>query len=211
MPSKAKVVIIASVAIATAIGYWAWSRAGASEPKGDGKRAQVVPVKTATVDVRSIPIQIRAIGQVEASSTVNVNPQVGGQITRIDFQEGDVVRKGQVLFNIDPRVSQTDVAQADANYQRALATASQAQANLAKDQATARNAGRRATLCATRRFRRGLALAVRHGEDDLGDRGSDRQGRPGRGELRAEGGCGAEGRARRRQSAARVHDGDGSR
>jgi multidrug efflux system membrane fusion protein len=140
MPSRAKLILIAAIALATFAGLWTWSRAGASEPKGAGRKGQAVPVTTAAAAVQSVPIAVRAIGQVEASSTVDVHPQVGGQLMRVAFAEGDFVHKGQPLFEIDPRTTQTDVAGAQANYERALASQKQAEANLAKDQAIARTA-----------------------------------------------------------------------
>jgi multidrug efflux system membrane fusion protein len=140
MPSRTKLIVIAAAATVAVLVFWTWSRVRASEPKGNGKQAPSVPVKTAVAETKTIPMQLRAIGQVEASSTVDVHPQVGGQLTRIAFKEGDFVNRGDVLFGIDPRVSQTDVAQAEANYQRAIATQKQAESNLAKDQAIAKTA-----------------------------------------------------------------------
>ncbi len=140
MPSRRKLVLIATGVVVVSLGLWAFSRVGAQEPKGGEKKTQAVPVKTATVAVKPVPILVRAIGQTEPSSTVDVRAQASGQVTRIAFKEGDVVRKGQVLFGLDPRVSQTDVAEAQANYERAIAAQRQAEATLAKDQALARNA-----------------------------------------------------------------------
>jgi multidrug efflux system membrane fusion protein len=139
MGSWRKYAIIGVIALLGVVALWQFTRAGASEPKGD-RKARAVPVTTAAVAVKSLPIALRAIGQVEASSTVNVHAQVGGQITRIAFKEGDFVRKGDVLFGVDPRTSQTDVAAAQASYERAIASQKQAEANLARDQAVARNA-----------------------------------------------------------------------
>lgn len=137
---KTFVIIIAVVALAAVLGAWRLSQAGASEPKGPARGAREVPVTTAPVVVKAEPLEIRAIGQTEAVSTVDVHPQVGGQLTRIAFKEGDFVKKGTVLFGIDPRTPQTDVAAAEANYERAVAAERQARATLAKDQAIAKNA-----------------------------------------------------------------------
>jgi membrane fusion protein, multidrug efflux system len=139
MQSRRKYILIGAIIAVVAVALWQFSRAGASEPKGD-RKAQAVPVRTAVAGVKAVPIALRAIGQVEASSTVNVHAQVGGQITRIAFKEGDFVRKGDVLFGVDPRTSQTDVAGAQAGYERAIASQKQAEANLARDRAVARNA-----------------------------------------------------------------------
>ena len=71
-------------------------------------------------------MEIRAIGHVEAFTTVNVKARVGGQVTRVGFRAGQNVRKGDLLFQIDPRP-----------YDAALA---QARAQLERDRALARNA-----------------------------------------------------------------------
>jgi membrane fusion protein, multidrug efflux system len=85
-----------------------------------------VPVTVAKVEQKNVPMQIRAIGNVLPVSTVAVRALVGGELTRVWFKEGDDVRRGQMLFTIDPRP-----------YESALA---QAQANLARDEANLKNA-----------------------------------------------------------------------
>ena len=81
----------------------------------------VVPVTVAKVERSSVPWEISATGTVEPLQTVAVASQVSGILTEVGFNEGDEVRRGQVLFRIDSRP-----------YQAAL---KQAQALLAKDQA----------------------------------------------------------------------------
>ncbi|HUA19910.1 MAG TPA: efflux RND transporter periplasmic adaptor subunit [Bryobacteraceae bacterium] len=87
-----------------------------------------MPVLVATVSQKDVPINIDVIGNVEAYSTITVKAQVGGELTKVSFQEGDYVKKGDLLFSIDPRSYQAQVTQAQAQY-------SQAQANLARDTA----------------------------------------------------------------------------
>jgi membrane fusion protein, multidrug efflux system len=84
-----------------------------------------VPVTAATVIQKTVPVQIRAIGNVEAYSTVSVKSQIGGILTRVHFREGQDVNNGALLFTIDPRP-----------YEAAL---KQAEANLAKDKAQLEN------------------------------------------------------------------------
>lgn len=79
------------------------------------------PVTTTQTVQRDAPVRVKAIGQVEALSTVSVTAQVGGQLQKVHFGEGQEVSLGQRLFTIDPRP-----------FQAAL---DQALANLAKDQA----------------------------------------------------------------------------
>ena len=67
------------------------------------RRRGPVPVVVATVMQKDVPINIDVIGNVEAYSTISVKAQVGGQLTKVYFQEGDYVKKGDLLFTIDPR------------------------------------------------------------------------------------------------------------
>lgn len=85
-----------------------------------------VPVTVATAQQKNVPVQLRAIGNVQPRSTVAVKALASGQLEKVWFREGEDVRRGQTLFTIDPRP-----------YQAALA---QAQANLARDEANLRNA-----------------------------------------------------------------------
>ncbi len=79
-----------------------------------------------------MPVIIPAVGTVEAVSTVQVGAQVTGQLTAIHFREGDEVRKGQLLFSIDPRPFEASLAQARAALARDTATASLQQSQLAR-------------------------------------------------------------------------------
>jgi multidrug efflux system membrane fusion protein len=89
-------------------------------------RMEKVPVTAATVIQKAVPVQLRAIGNVEAYSTISVKSQIEGVLTRVHFKEGQYVNKGDILFTIDP-----------SPYEAAL---KQAEANLAKDNAQLENA-----------------------------------------------------------------------
>jgi membrane fusion protein, multidrug efflux system len=99
-----------------------------------------VPVVVATVNRKDVPVEIPVVGNVEAYSTINIVSQVGGLLTNVYFQEGDYVKKGQKLFQIDLRPLQAQLQQAEANLARDQAQLAQAQANLAKDIASEQNA-----------------------------------------------------------------------
>lgn len=118
--------------------------AGGKDKKADKNAA--VPVSLTTVGMRDVPVEIQVIGNVEAYSTINVIAQVSGQLTEASFKEGDYVKKGDLLFTIDPRPYEAAIQQADANIARDRAMLAQAQANLSRDQAQAKyatsNAGR---------------------------------------------------------------------
>ncbi|MEX2261275.1 MAG: efflux RND transporter periplasmic adaptor subunit [Bryobacteraceae bacterium] len=89
-------------------------------------------------------MEIRAIGNVEANSTVEVKSRVDGQLQRVWFSEGQDVRKGQPLFQIDPREFQQAVREAEAALENAKAAVNQAEANYQRDLALARNASSQA-------------------------------------------------------------------
>jgi len=78
---------------------------------GPGDRPPA-PVVVAVVEQRDIPIQISAIGNVEAYQTVQIRSQVNGQIEQILFKEGEDVRKGQLLVRLDKRPFQADLEKA---------------------------------------------------------------------------------------------------
>jgi membrane fusion protein, multidrug efflux system len=101
--------------------------AGCSHGPADtfGER-DAVPILAAKVVQKTVSDTIRAIGRVEAFSTVDVKAQISGQVMQVHFLQGQDVKQGDLLFTIDPRP-----------FQAAL---QQAQANLAKDRAQYREA-----------------------------------------------------------------------
>ncbi len=99
----------------------------AGGPGGGGRRGgganAIVPVSFDVVQKRTVPISLNALGTVTAYNTVTLKSRVDGQIVKVNFQEGQRVRQGQLLIQIDPKPYQ--------------ATLSVAQGNLARDQANA--------------------------------------------------------------------------
>lgn len=85
---------------------------------GGGRSREAVPVLVATATQKTVPLQIKAVGNVEAYSTVSVKSQVTGVITQAHFKEGENVKKGQILFTIDPRPYEAALKQAEANLAR---------------------------------------------------------------------------------------------
>lgn len=101
--------------------------------RGRGGDGGPVPVVVAKVSQRDVPINVDVIGNVEAYSTITVKAQVGGELNKVSFHEGDFVKKGDLLFTIDARPFEAQLSQAQANLARDTAALSQAQANLARD------------------------------------------------------------------------------
>jgi multidrug efflux system membrane fusion protein len=104
-----------------------------------------VPVTVTKVVQKDIPIDLQAVGNVEAYLTVTIKAQVNGELTRAYFQEGDFVKRGDLLFSIDPRQLQAQLNQVQANLARDEAQLSQAEANLARDMAQEKYAQSEAT------------------------------------------------------------------
>lgn len=85
-----------------------------------------VPVTVSDVVLKTIPVQLRAIGNVQAYSTVSVKSQVEGTLARVYFTEGQEVKKGASLFLIDPRSFEAALRQAEATLARDMAQAANA-------------------------------------------------------------------------------------
>jgi multidrug efflux system membrane fusion protein len=98
-----------------------------SKEKSAKPTSAPLPVTVGTTIQKTVPVQLRAIGNVQAYSTVSVKSKVGGEIVRVYFTEGQEVKKGELLFMIDPRPYEAALKQAEANLERNLALAKNAQ------------------------------------------------------------------------------------
>jgi len=86
-----------------------------------------IPVIVSTVIQKTVPVQLRVIGNVQAYSTVAVKSLVGGELVGVNFTEGQDVKKGDLLFTIDSQPFEAALKQAEANLQKDLAQAKNAQ------------------------------------------------------------------------------------
>jgi len=122
--------LVAIAAAVLAFGLWSIERPAnaADDSKGKGKRPPEGPVAvtTALVKQQDVPIYRTGIGTVTPTYSVTVKARVDGQLDKVAFTEGQDVRKGQLLAQLDPRTLQAQLLQA--------------QAAKAKDQATLANA-----------------------------------------------------------------------
>jgi membrane fusion protein, multidrug efflux system len=134
-------IALLSIALSGCSGSGANVAAAPGGAKGGRKgMAGDVPVTVATSASKNVPVEIQVIGHVEAYATISLKSQVTGELTKAQFQEGDYVKKGDLLFTIDQRPLQAALNQAIANVARDEAALGQAQANLARDMAQAQYA-----------------------------------------------------------------------
>lgn len=96
------------------------------DSKTKGNVVPAVPVIAAAVSVKTVPLLLTSVGTVQPYVSVAVKTRIDGLLDTVKFKEGETVRQGQVLFSLDPRALQAQVAQAEAT--------------LAKDRATYDNA-----------------------------------------------------------------------
>ena len=124
---------------AGAIGAGACSAGGetpaqAAAGRGGGGGGPAVPVATAKVEQKSMPLALTVIGTAEASSNVAIRAQITGSLNAVNFKEGDDVEKGQVLFTLDRRPLEGALQQAEATLQRDTAQSAQAKSTAARFQ-----------------------------------------------------------------------------
>src|ERR1700724_1672064 len=118
---KPRTLIIGTVAAALVVGFavyktgpWVWRGAEAQAPAA----VKVVPVDVATAVRRPAPVFIEALGTVSPIETVAVRSRVDSEIIAVHFRDGATVKKGDLLFSLDSRAIEAQVAQAEGNVAR---------------------------------------------------------------------------------------------
>ncbi|HVZ19335.1 MAG TPA: efflux RND transporter periplasmic adaptor subunit [Terriglobales bacterium] len=124
-----KAALITAVVTIAIAGFTGCSKENA---QAAGPQRPAAPVIVSTVEQRDVPLQITAIGNVEAYQTVQIRSMVSGQIESIHFKEGDDVRQGQLLYSLDKRPFQAAVQQAVGNLKRDQAQAANARVQAAR-------------------------------------------------------------------------------
>lgn len=99
--SHIRTYVIGAAALALALGGFWYFTHDSGAPKG--RRNLAAPVKVAPVEVRDMAVIEHTIGTVMANSTVQINARVNGQLVKAFFKEGQMVKVGDPLFEIDPR------------------------------------------------------------------------------------------------------------
>src|SRR5215469_6274212 len=120
----------AVICAAVALTIW-WHSFGGNGPQATAQTpAPAVPVTAGTVTAQDVPVFLQGIGTVQAYNMVSIKTRVDGQIVKVLFKEGQEVKEGDPLFQIDPRPYQAALEQAQAAKQKDEATLVGAQADL---------------------------------------------------------------------------------
>ena len=110
--------------LATCLWLTACTRVAAST----GTPNDTVPVRVERAVLSDVPLEIMAVGNVEATQSVEVKSRVAGQIRRVAFREGDAVTRGQLLFSIDRDTLAQQAMEQQAELERDTALEQQARA-----------------------------------------------------------------------------------
>ena len=116
----------------------------------------VIPVIAGEVAQRDVPIYLTGLGSVVAFNTVSIKPQVDGKLIKVNFQEGQDVKAGDVLALIDPRPFEAALRQMEANQKRDQAQLVNARADLARYSDLAKGHERRRSRADAANDQRGL-------------------------------------------------------
>ena len=111
--------VAAGIALAgIAVFFWTGSpsqKAAAQASRGDQR---AVPITVATVVKKSVPIRLEALGTVTTIASVAIKPRVDSEITAVKFEDGARVKRGDVLFVLDSRMIEAQMAQVEGNIAR---------------------------------------------------------------------------------------------
>jgi membrane fusion protein, multidrug efflux system len=118
--------LLCTLFLAGAAALPACSGADAEAPR-TGQSQAAVPVTVDRVIQKDMPLDVGVVGAVEAFSTVAVRAQVTGELTKVNFTQGEDVKAGQVLFTLDYRPLEAALHQAEANLERDTAQSANAQ------------------------------------------------------------------------------------
>lgn len=105
---------------------------GAASAASAAASAPPVSVATVRAVARDVPVLLQATGSVMAVNSVEVRPQIGSVVTKVHFREGQFVKAGELLFTLDSRADEANVAKAQAQLQKDQAALADAQRQLAR-------------------------------------------------------------------------------
>ena len=123
------IVLVALVGLGV---VWKFGLGPQTPPAAAQAGPQAIPVTAGTVTAQDVPVFLQGIGTVQAYNSVAVKSRVDGQIVKVNFKEGDEVKEGEPLFEIDPRPFQAALEQAQAAKQKDEAQLAGAKLDLAR-------------------------------------------------------------------------------
>ncbi|ANB18938.1 MdtA/MuxA family multidrug efflux RND transporter periplasmic adaptor subunit [Dokdonella koreensis] len=126
--------LLLALLFAGGFGAWRHFSGSAAPPRDGGWRSgnEVVPVRVATAQREALALRLKTLGTVTPLNTVTVRSRVEGELVRVAFEEGQQVKAGDLLAEIDPRPFQVRLAQVQGQQQQNLAELANAQADLAR-------------------------------------------------------------------------------
>jgi multidrug efflux system membrane fusion protein len=121
-----------ALVVVVVVGFLAWRLFGGPSAPVPPPQARAVPVSVAAAQLKDMPVYFNGLGTVQASNTVTIRSRVDGQLTEVDFKEGQDVKKGDLLARIDPRIYQAQYDQAVATKQKDEALLANARIDLTR-------------------------------------------------------------------------------
>jgi membrane fusion protein, multidrug efflux system len=132
------VLILLLLAVAAGAGYWYYARPATQQqpqqPPGRAQLAATTPVVAATVGTGDIDITLNALGTVTSLATVTIRSQISGYLMNVNYTEGQIVKKGDLLAEIDSRPYELALANAQGTLARDKALLEAAQIDLKRYQ-----------------------------------------------------------------------------
>src|SRR5947207_9366824 len=124
-----RIVVLGLVIVVIAASLVAYQHKGWRPARGSGPTAHDIPVVAAIAHRGDIGVYITGLGTVTPLNTIAVKTRVDGQLMAVSYREGQIVRKGDPLAEIDPRPYQVQLAQAEAQLTKDQAALQNAQAD----------------------------------------------------------------------------------
>ncbi|QEL55036.1 MdtA/MuxA family multidrug efflux RND transporter periplasmic adaptor subunit [Chromobacterium paludis] len=133
-PAASRRLPIALIVIALLGGGWWWHQHQQSAQQESAKHKGGMPLAVGVAAVRTMdaPLQLNALGTVNSANAVTVRSRVDGQLVKVHFTEGEQVKQGQLLAELDPRAYQAALTQAEGQLQRDQALLENARIDLAR-------------------------------------------------------------------------------
>ncbi|MGE5256913.1 MAG: efflux RND transporter periplasmic adaptor subunit [Hyphomicrobiales bacterium] len=119
-----KALVVAAALVAAGLGMIFLTRSEGTSQRE--KPEPLISVAVAAAVQKTVPVQLQAVGTVEAYATVSIKSRIDGELLKVHFREGQDVKKGDLLFTIDPRPHEVALREAQARLERDVALAGKA-------------------------------------------------------------------------------------